>query len=179
MIDIPKYSPALAISRNATHLGDFREGAKTQTQFLQDEFGNYDPDNGTYRKQKTLLNVKYKKEMCACFRVAIRGDEDGCERSVRMTPLNYTEKKILSKMETHKMIHTKIALVERTNCKSPRWMKDEHIPGTLYFNDTVDKIEGVGKIAKQRLNKNGIMTVGDLHGLHSNQRLIVEIARRM
>ena len=49
----------------------------------------------------------------------------------------------------------------------------------LYFNDTVEKIKGVGKIAKQRLNKNEIMTVGDLHGLHSNQRLIVEIARRM
>jgi hypothetical protein len=37
---------------------------------------------------------------------------------------------------------------------------------------------GVGKIAKQRLIDNGIMTVGDLHGLHSGQRLIVEIARR-
>jgi hypothetical protein len=49
----------------------------------------------------------------------------------------------------------------------------------LYFNDTVEKIKGVGKIAKQRLSKNGIMTVGDLHGLHSDQRLIVEIARRM
>jgi hypothetical protein len=38
---------------------------------------------------------------------------------------------------------------------------------------------GVGKIARQQLNKNGIMTVSDLHGLNSDQRLIVKIARRM
>jgi hypothetical protein len=48
------------------------------------------------------------------------------------------------------------------------------------LNDSVDKIEGVGKIlAKQRLNSNGIYTVGDLHGLHSKERLIVEIAKRI
>ncbi len=105
-------------------------------------------------------------------------DEDGCEHSVRMTPFNYIEKKILSKMETDKMIHTKIALMKQTNRNSPRWMKDERIPGMLYFNDTVNRIVGVGKIAKQWLNKNGIMTVGDLHELHSDQRLIVKIARR-
>ncbi len=39
-----------------------------------------------------LLNVKYKKEMHACFGVAIRVDEDGCEYGVRMTPFNYMEK---------------------------------------------------------------------------------------
>ncbi len=76
------------------------------------------------------------------------------------------------------MMRTKIALVKQTNHNSPRWIKDKRIPGMLYFNDIVDKIVGVSKIAKQRLNKNGIMTVSDLHGLHSDQRLIVEIARR-
>ncbi len=49
-----------------------------------------------------MLNVKYKKEMQGCFGVAIKVDEDGCERGLRMTPFNYTEKKILSKMETDK-----------------------------------------------------------------------------
>ena len=57
-------------------------------------------------------------------------------------------------------------------------VEDERIAGMLYLNDSVDKIEGVGKIAKQRLNSNGIYTVGDLHGLHSEERLIVEIAKR-
>ena len=56
-------------------------------------------------------------------------------------------------------------------------VEDERIAGMLYLNDSVDKIEGVGKIAKQRLNSNGIYTVGDLHGLHSAERLIVEIAK--
>ncbi len=46
------------------------------------------------------------------------------------------------------------------------------------MNDSVDKIEGVGKIAKQRLNSNVIYTVGDLHGLQSEERLTVEIAKR-
>jgi hypothetical protein len=54
-------------------------------------------------------------------------------------------------------------------------MKDERIPGMLYFNDT---IVGVGKIAKHHLKKNGIMTADDLHGLYSDQKLFVEIARR-
>ncbi len=153
------------------HLGNFREGVKTQTQFPLDEFGKYNPDDDTYHKQKMLLNVKYKKEMHVCFGVAIRVNEDGCEQGVRMTPFNYTEKKILSKMETDKMIRTKMARVRQTNCNSPRWTKDKRIPGMLYFNDTVDKIVGVGKIAKQWLNKNGIMTVSDLHGLHSDLRL--------
>jgi hypothetical protein len=39
------------------------------------------------------LNVKYEKEMRACFGVAIRVDEDGCECGVRMTPYNYTGEK--------------------------------------------------------------------------------------
>ncbi len=46
------------------------------------------------------------------------------------------------------------------------------------MNDSVNKIEGAGKIAKQQLNSNGIYTVGDLHGLHSKERLIIEIAKR-
>jgi hypothetical protein len=68
-----------------------------------------------------------------------------------MTPFNYTEKKILSKMETNKMIPTKIASLECLNQNNPMWMKDKRIPGILYFNDTVEKIKGVGKIAMQRL----------------------------
>lgn len=127
-----------------------------------------------------MLNVKYEKEMQGCFGVEIKVDEDGCERGVRITitSFNYTEKKILSKMETDKMIHTEIASVKRLNRSNPKWVKDERIAGILYLNDSVDKIEGVGKIAKQRLNSNGIYTVGDLHGLHSKERLIVEIAKR-
>ena len=58
-----------------------------------------------------LLTVKYKKEMQTCFGVALKVDEDGCERGVRMTSFNYTEKKIFSKMETDMMIRTKIASV--------------------------------------------------------------------
>jgi hypothetical protein len=135
-------------------------------QFPQDEFGNYNPADGMYCGQKTLLNVEYEKEMQACFGVAIRVDEDGYEHSVRMIPFNYTEKTIFSKMETDKTIRTKIALVKQMNCNSPRWMKDKQIPGMLYFNDTVaNKIKGVGKIAKLQFNKNGIMTVGDLHDM--------------
>ncbi len=38
--------------------------------------------------------------------------------------------------------------------------------------------KGASKIAKQMLKENGIVTVRDLHGLHFDQRLIVEIARR-
>ena len=40
------------------------------------------------------------------------------------------------------------------------------------------KIERVGAIAKKRLNKNEIFTLGDLHRLNSNQELIVEIVKR-
>ena len=105
------------------HLGNFREGAKTQTQFPRDEFGKYDPDDGTYRDQKTLLNVKYEKEMQGCFGVAIKVDEDGCEYGVRITPFNYTEKKILSKMETGKMMRTKIASVKCLNRSNPKWLR--------------------------------------------------------
>ena len=49
--------------------------------------------------------------MQTCFGVALKVDEDGCERGVRMTSFNYTEKKIFSKMETDMMIRTKIASV--------------------------------------------------------------------
>ena len=160
------------------HLGDFREGAKKQTQFPRDEFGNYDPENGTYRDQKTLLNVKYEKEMRGCFGVAIRVGEDGCEHGVRMMPFNYTEKKIITKMESDRMMRTEIAHVKRNHHNSPKWMKNERTPGMLYFDDPVDKIEGVGVIAKKRLNENQIFTVGDLHGLNSDQELIVEIVKR-
>jgi hypothetical protein len=55
-----------------------------------------------------LSNVNYKKEMWASFGVAIKVDEDGCERGVQMTPFNYTEKKTFPKMETGKIIGTKL-----------------------------------------------------------------------
>ena len=58
-------------------------------------------------------------------------------------------------------------------------MKDVRTPGMLYFDDPVDKIEGVGAIAKKGLNENDIFTVGDLHGLNANQELIVKIVKRM
>ena len=57
-------------------------------------------------------------------------------------------------------------------------MKDVQTPGMLYFDNPVDKIERVGAIAKKCLNTNEIFTVGDLHGLNSNQELIVEIVKR-
>ncbi len=48
-----------------------------QMRFPQDEDGNYDPSNGTYLEEKTLLIVKCQKEMRTVFGVAIKLDERG------------------------------------------------------------------------------------------------------
>ena len=64
------------------HLGSFREGQQMQRRFPRDEDGNYDPSNGTYLEEKTLLNVNFQKEMRAVFGVAMKLDERGCEHGV-------------------------------------------------------------------------------------------------
>ena len=45
----------------------------------------------------------------------------------------------------------------------------------LYVNDSVNRIEGVGKVAKRLLNENGIHYVGDLMGL--DKKSIKSIAK--
>jgi hypothetical protein len=45
----------------------------------------------------------------------------------------------------------------------------------LYFNDSVGRIEGVGKVTKRLLNENGICNVGDLIGL--DKKSIKSIAK--
>jgi hypothetical protein len=53
--------------------------------------------------------------MQECLGDTIKVDEDGCECGMQMITFNDTEKKILSKMETGKMIRTKIASGKRLN----------------------------------------------------------------
>ena len=96
-----------------------------QRRFPRDEDGNYDPSNGTYLKEKTLLNVKFQKEMRAVFGVAMKLDERGCEHGVQLMPFDYTEKKVISKMEADKIILTEIARVKGLNRDDRKLVKDE------------------------------------------------------
>ena len=146
-----------------------------QRRFPRDEDGNYDPSNGTYLKEKTLLNVKFQKEMRAVFGVAMKLDERGFVHGVQLMPFNYTEKKVIPKMEADKIILNKIACIKGLNCDNRKWVKDERVIGVLYFNDSVIRIEGVGKVAKRLLNENGILYVGDLMGL--DKKSIKSIAK--
>ena len=85
------------------------------------------------------MNVKYER----CVDVLELQSEwikTGCEHGVRMTPFNYTEKKIITKMENNRLIRTEITNVKRNHRNSPKWMKDVRTPGMLYFDDPVDKI---------------------------------------
>jgi hypothetical protein len=68
-------------------------------------------------------------------------------------------------MEGDKIILTKIAHVKGLNRDDRKWVKYERVIGVLYFNDSVDRNEGVGKVAKRLLNENGIHYAGDLMGL--------------
>ncbi len=148
-----------------------------QRRFPQDEDGNYDPSNGTYLEEKTLLNVKFQKKMRADFGVEMKLDERRCEHGVRLMPFDYTEKKVISKMEADKIILTKIARVKGLNRDNRKWVKDQHVIGVFYFNDSVHRIEGVGKVAKRLLNENenGIRYVGDLMGV--DKKSIKSIAK--
>jgi hypothetical protein len=47
-----------------------------QRRFPRDEDGNNDPGNGTYLEEKTLLNVKFQKEMRTVFGVAMKLEVD-------------------------------------------------------------------------------------------------------
>ena len=69
--------------------------------------------------------MKFQKKMRADFGVEMKLDERRCEHGVRLMPFDYTEKKVISKMEADKIILTKIARVKGLNRDDRKLVKDE------------------------------------------------------
>jgi hypothetical protein len=117
-------------------IGDFREGSKSQTRFPRNEEGQYDPD-GEYRDEKTLLTVKFPKQIRLCLGVAVR-DSNGVEEGVRLTPFDYTEKNVITIKNESEIIRKEIARVKNLPLTSKGWTSNPNTDEELYFCDSID-----------------------------------------
>ena len=81
-------------------IGNFREGQTEQHRFAQNKNGDYN-ENGTYCDGEVALQVKFPKETRLLLGVASVTDGTG-ERGVRLEPLDYREKVVITLKESKK-----------------------------------------------------------------------------
>ena len=125
-------------------IGDFREGSKTQTRFLRNDDGEYDPESGSYRESKMAIQVNYSKDGCFSFGVALVAP-NGNETGVGLKPFNYTDKRVLSINDVDKKVKAEICRVRSLERTNRIWVSHSRADGELYLDDPVSKVLGVGK----------------------------------
>jgi hypothetical protein len=87
------------------------------------------------------------------------------EHGVRLEPLDYTEKVVITLKTSKKIIENEILQATTLPCMTKGWFKNQCEDGVLYMNDPVSNIKGVGKGIQKLLKDNDINTIADLHGL--------------
>lgn len=153
-----------------SHISNFSDGKKTQTQFPRDENGMYDP-NGEYREDGLVyLQVKFPKEARLCLGVALKeGDEEDQQRhGHRLEAFDYTEMTVITKKESDDRIDKAIAQVKSLPRTTKAWLINPREEGKIYRNDPVDIIAGIGKQAKAALASGNVHSVGELLALGSD-----------
>jgi hypothetical protein len=98
------------------------------------------------------------------------------EGGVRLEPLDYMEKVVITLKESKKIIDNKILQVKILPCTTKGWFQNQCEDGVLYVNDPMSNIKGVGKGIQKLLMENDINTIADLRGL--NMQMMNNIAGR-
>ena len=134
-----------------------------QVRLPRDKDGNYDP-NGTYANEQRKATFKYEKEARFCLGVAavkVNGKVIG----KRCKSFDYTEKKIVSIKDMEKYRRHEIDRVKQLKCNSTKspWILNTRPSGndTLYKDDDLTMIKGLGSEMKKLLMRHKIKCVGD------------------
>jgi len=154
--------------------------------FPRGKDGMVDLDGGEYSdKPASFLNVKYEKEVRLCVGSAIRlaKEEDDADAVVEyngsklvgevLKPFDYSSKVILSIKDYNQRLEKEIQRVKSLS-NHTAWITSHREIDTLYNDDELERISGVGDTTAAKLGKIGITTVGELkeklgepNGLHS------------
>ena len=141
-----------------------------QIRMPRDKDGNYDP-NGSYADEQRKATFKYTKEARFCLGVAtvkVNGKVIG----KRCKSFDYTEKKIVSIKDMEKFRKNEIDRVKQLKCnstKSPWILNTRPSNDTLYKDDDLTMIKGVGEETSKLLKRHKIKCVGDLKQITKKQ----------
>ena len=137
--------------------------------FPRDAEGNVDLVNGKYTEAKSVLSVKYEKEVRFCLGVFLKEGDSGEVTGEKLKMFNYTEKTIVAierrdKLRSLAILHVKKAKRTGTGTTSV-WIKNTREDGAIYRNDSTGMIKGIGPGKVKALAELDIHSVNDLKNL--------------
>ena len=152
-----------------------REGQNVYVCFPKDEDGKLDVQKGKHdcddkQRTKRIVNVKYEKEVRLCLGVIKLKDEENNESvGTRLPAYSYTSKTVITFNDRDKYRKIQINLV-RASGGIDKWVDDQRAAGgTVYQNDPIVKLKGIGDTHNGRLTALGITLVGQLRDLDDLQ----------
>jgi len=131
--------------------------------------GKPDPDNGKYKDEIPISQsyVKYTGEGRFCLGVCadVEIQEDNTEKVIgkRLALFDYTGKMILSPDDCDEALQKEMKCVKRL--KSPgRWVQYEggQLEHKIYADDTIQKLDKLGKVTKEQFHCYGNYSLKDL-----------------
>ena len=96
-----------------------------------------------------------------CVGVATVETQDGVKEGRRAKPFDYSPKVLLSRKDYEARIQKEIARVKKLSVAGG-WVKNNRTDGTLYLDDKLTEIPGVGPKTQENFRTAEIETVGDL-----------------
>ena len=128
--------------------------------FRRDENGKLLQD-GNYESKKEYLNTKYSDEIRLCVGVAMTEQPNGDLVGRRCNVFDYSGKVILSKSQYDGRLQSEIERVRKLKLGG-EWKRNNRPPNTLYADDEVIEISGVGPAKVKLLNSQELFTVRDI-----------------
>ena len=169
-------------------IGALREGATDRVVFPTNDAGEYDPKNGTYKKEDEdraqVLTVKFPKEGRFCLGVAIAPTNETKGKHAEL--FDYSGKTIVTIPEWKELEDKEIRRVKAL--KKGAWFYSGRDATAVYLDDDIktfraksskNKIDGFGKATCDKLAAEGIKTVSNVREKLSNAIISTLIADRV
>ena len=126
-----------------------------------------DSRRGEYKNEKLVkLNVKYENEGrfgLGCAKVTrIHNNPNYAPSGIILKPFDYSGKVLISLQDYEQKKQNEFRRIRSLSTRSPIWYVRRQEDGSLYENDPVDKLSGIGNKAKKSMEAKGVKTLGDL-----------------